>query len=247
VTLPRDGDGFRLRGLQTTRVETFTDAAFAFALTLLVVSLDPPTTMEQMQNLFVHVPGFVISAMLLMIFWVGHNRWSRRYGLDDGRSVVLSFLLVCTVLVFVYPLRYMSSALASFTATMTGLPIGMDLGTLGISSARDVNIMFVIYGVGFACMSAVIALLNLHAWRRRDRLDLDEAERKGTRAEIGTWMILMCAGALSSLVASLFLDVYPVAGWVYAALGAVMPLYRRHAGAGGYESVVGEEAIITAK
>ena len=28
--------GFRMRGLQMTRVETFTDAAFAFAVTLLV-------------------------------------------------------------------------------------------------------------------------------------------------------------------------------------------------------------------
>jgi len=41
--LKRDGSGFRLRGLQMTRIETFTDAAFAFALILLVVSLDPPT------------------------------------------------------------------------------------------------------------------------------------------------------------------------------------------------------------
>lgn len=32
-------NGFRLRGMDMTRTETFTDAAFAFALTLLVVSV----------------------------------------------------------------------------------------------------------------------------------------------------------------------------------------------------------------
>ena len=32
--------GFRQRGLDMTRVEAFTDAAFAFSLTLLVISFD---------------------------------------------------------------------------------------------------------------------------------------------------------------------------------------------------------------
>jgi uncharacterized membrane protein len=41
----RDSAGIRPRGLAMTRIETFTDAAFAFSLTLLVISMDPPTTM----------------------------------------------------------------------------------------------------------------------------------------------------------------------------------------------------------
>ena len=41
ATLPVK-DGFRLRGLDMTRIETFTDAAFAFALTLLIIAGDPP-------------------------------------------------------------------------------------------------------------------------------------------------------------------------------------------------------------
>lgn len=32
-------DGFRLRGTEMTRLETFLDAAFAFATTLLVISV----------------------------------------------------------------------------------------------------------------------------------------------------------------------------------------------------------------
>lgn len=210
-----------------TRIETFTDAAFAFALTLLVISLDAPTTMQALTGALVHVPGFVLGAILLMVFWNGHHRWSRRYGLDDGTTIVLSFVLVFTVLVFVYPLRYMVSAVTGFTASLTGLPIGPDYRTLGITGVQDVNRMFVIYGIGFMSMSIAIALLNLHAWRRREDLELNGTERIETRVELGTWCILFIAGLLSTVIAAAFPNVVPIAGWAYAPLGIVMPVCRR--------------------
>jgi hypothetical protein len=47
--LTRDSAGFRLRGLSTTRIEAFTDAAFAFALTLLVISFQPPESFADLR------------------------------------------------------------------------------------------------------------------------------------------------------------------------------------------------------
>ena len=223
----RDSDGFRVRGQEMTRIETFTDAAFAFALTLLVISLDPPTTMQALTGTLVYVPGFLLGAILLMAFWNAHHRWSRRYGLDDTATTVLSCVLVFAVLLFVYPLRYMSNALASFLAIATGLPIGPDYATLGLAGLQDVNRMFVIYGIGFMAMSIAIVLLNLHAWRRRDHLQLNEAERIETKVELGTWCILFTAGLLSTLVAAAFPNGMPIAGWAYAPLGIVIPLYAR--------------------
>jgi hypothetical protein len=38
--LRTERDGFRLRGEEMTRIETFTDAAFAFAVSLLVIAGD---------------------------------------------------------------------------------------------------------------------------------------------------------------------------------------------------------------
>ncbi|MCK7592058.1 TMEM175 family protein [Pseudomarimonas salicorniae] len=150
-------------GREMTRIETFTDAAFAFALTLLVISLDPPTTMQSLSDTLVHVPGFLLGATLLMVFWNAHRRWSRRFGLDDSATTLLSCLLVFTVLLFVYPLRYMTSALSGFIASLTGLPVGPDIHSLGLAGQEDVNRMFVIYGVGFMAMSVSIVLLNVHA------------------------------------------------------------------------------------
>ena len=208
-----------------TRIETFTDAAFAFALTLLVISLEPPTTMQSLADTLVHVPGFLLGATLLMVFWNAHHRWSRRFGLDDSETILLSCLLVFTVLLFVYPLRYMTSALSGFIATLTGLPIGPELDTLGLTGREDVNRMFVVYGVGFMAMSASIVLLNMHAWRRRELLGLSHAERVETKVEIVTWCILFTAGLLSTAVAAAMPHAMPVAGWAYAPLGVVIPIF----------------------
>lgn len=227
VSHQRDSDGFRLRGLEMTRIETFTDAAFAFALTLLVISLDPPRTMQALHDMFIYVPGFILGAILLMVFWNAHHRWSRRYGLDDGVTIVLSCVLVFTVLIFVYPLRYMTSAFSSFIAGMSGLPLGPKLGTLGLTGIQDVNGMFVIYGVGFMAMSITIVLLNLHAWRRRDDLELNKLECIETRVELGTWCILFAAALVSTAIAAAFPDAMPIAGWAYAPLGVVIPIFSR--------------------
>lgn len=221
----RDAAGFRLRGLQMTRIETFTDAAFAFALTLLVVSLDPPATVTELTWALRDVPAFLLSAGMLMMFWWAHHEWSRRYGLDDVPTLLMSCLLVFTVLVYVYPLRFMFGLMASWVGMLTGAPLG---GTVGVEDAGDVNRIFAIYGVGFTAMSGALVLLNVHAWRKREVLQLDALERHETRATIGAWVILTSAGLLSLLVALLAPpSLAGLPGWVYALLGIAMPLYGR--------------------
>lgn len=227
MTVTRDSAGFRLRGLNMTRIETFTDAAFAFALTLLVISMDPPATMSSLDAALRQIPSFLLSATLLMTFWSGHHNWSRRFGLDDATTIVLSCLLVFTMLVYVYPLRFMFSAMMAWLGALASLPLGPEHTTLGIDSIRDVNRMFVIYGLGFTAMSAAVALLNVHAWRARDVLRLDAVERVATQSEIGAWLILVGAGVLSTLIAAILPESPPLAGWAYALLGIAMPWYGR--------------------
>lgn len=223
--MKRDSSGFRLRGLSTTRIEAFTDAAFAFALTLLVISLQPPASFTELRAALFGVPPFLFSATLLMMFWWGHHQWSRRYGLDDLATAVLSCLLVCTVLIYVYPLRFMASLTMAWIGRSTGwgLPVSATIEDVG-----DVNRLFVLYGIGFTAMSGALVLLNLHAWRQREALGLDAVERHETRAAIGAWLILATSGVLSAvagLIAPPWLPGLP--GWFYAPLSFVMPLYGR--------------------
>lgn len=223
--LPVKND-FRLRGEEMTRIETFTDAAFAFALTLLVVSLDPPTTLAGLQGALRDVPAFLLSATLLMMFWWGHHEWSRRFGLDDGPTVVLSCALVCTVLVYVYPLRFVFGLMTSWIGELTGLPLGS--GAQRIQGVEDVNRLFVIYGAGFVAMCLTLVLLNLHAWRKREELELDALERHLLRSELGAWLIVAGAGVLSITMGLLLPAGWTGApGWAYMVLPVVMPFFGR--------------------
>lgn len=225
---PRDRAGFRLRGLAMTRIETFTDAAFAFALTLLVISLDPPTSFEGLRATLLNVPAFLLSATLLMMFWWGHHVWSRRYGLEDGTTIVLSCLLVFTILIYVYPLRFLFGLMMAWIGRLVGVPFGAEFG---VGAIADVNRLFIVYGIGFTAMSAVLVLLNLHAWRQRVMLGLDTIERHETRSALWAWSILVAAGLLSTavgLVAPSSMAGLP--GWVYASLAFIMPLYSRSMG-----------------
>jgi uncharacterized membrane protein len=221
----RDAAGFRLRGLDMTRIETFTDAAFAFALTLLAISLDPLTTFADLRNALRGVPAFLVSATMLMMFWWAHHEWSRRYGMDDRRTFVLSCALVFTVLVYVYPLRFMFGLMFAWLGNMAGIELG---SSAGVGSYADVNTMFALYGIGFTAMSTAILLLNLHAWRHRDALELDALERHETRATIGAWLILTATGVLSTLLAVLLPPAFVgMPGWAYALLAIIMPAYGR--------------------
>jgi uncharacterized membrane protein len=222
-------DGFRLRGLDMTRIETFTDAAFAFALTLLVISLEPARTFADLRASLVHIPGFVLSGALLMMFWWGHDQWSRRYGLEDGPTVVLSCLLVFTVLVFVYPLRFMASAFVTWIGWMLGLlELGSGVAGAGVDGAGDINRLFAIYGMGFVAMCVALVLLNLHAWRRREDLALNALERVDTLGELGSWAIVAATGAVSVILALSLPERWAgIPGWVYMTLPVVMPLQSR--------------------
>jgi hypothetical protein len=45
-----DREGFRLRGIEMSRVDGFSDVVFGFALTLLVVSLEVPKTFAELHQ-----------------------------------------------------------------------------------------------------------------------------------------------------------------------------------------------------
>src|SRR5262247_4912712 len=103
--LPRLG-GFRLRGMEITRLETFIDAVFAFAITMLVIAAQQiPDDIETLLAAFKNVPVFVASIIVLGIFWRGHWLWSRRYGLEDGVSIFISWAMIVTILIYMYPLK----------------------------------------------------------------------------------------------------------------------------------------------
>ena len=220
--LPVKG-GVRQRGEQVTRLETFVDAAFAFAMTLLVVSFDAmPSSFAELYDALRRLPAFLAGFAILALFWHGHHRFSRNFGLEDGTIVFLSLALVAATLFYVYPLRMVMSAAMGF---FTG---GWAPSEFKVGSFLEFRLIFVIYGVGFAVLASIIAWMNLHALRKAELLQLDAAERLAAESEVALNLVLIACASLSVAAALL---IPPHIGWlqalpgmIYGVLGIVMPV-----------------------
>lgn len=234
--------GFRQRGQQVTRLETFVDAAFAFSLTLLVIFHNElPDTVAELRAALRRVPTFAICFVLLALFWNAHNRWSRRFGLEDAKSTVLSLAFVLVVLVYVYPLRMVTS---SGLFMLTGGWVPSELGIDRADWLLDLQTAFMVYALGFGLLSWILWRLNAHALRHADALALDARERYTTATEIGVYRIMAGAAAVSLLL-SLAIITWPpqhliglivsLPMWAYAVMGGVLGFYsasrERRAGA----------------
>lgn len=209
---------FRLRGLEVTRLDTFVDAAFAFVLTLLVISFDDiPSDYPEMLAAVQQIPGFAASFAVLMMFWRQHRTWSRRYGIENSHTIFYSLTLIFVVLVYVYPLRMIFEGLF---ANITG---GYLSTSYQINSYQEIRMIFVFYSVGFLSMSLLIALLYRAAKSSSVALNLNHIELRKTNIEMQVWMIATCFGLLSIVLALSLPDTYvSISAYMYFGLIPLM-------------------------
>ncbi len=215
--------GFRLRGAEMTRLETFVDAAFAFAVTMVVISVNEiPSGYGELLEALKRVPAFATSFTLIMMFWFAHRSWSRRFGLEDGRSIALSLGLIFVMLVYVFPLRLMFSA---FFAWISG---GWLQSDFIVHSIREITGLFVVYGIGYFAMAGSIALLYGHAGTAAGALRLDAAERVMTEQQTVSWTVQAATGLASAAFAGLLpVNLGIWAGFVYCTLPVTMTWIAR--------------------
>jgi uncharacterized membrane protein len=208
----RDSHGFRIRGREVTRLEAFSDAVFAFAVTLLVVSLEVPKTFADLMETMRGFVAFGVCFALLAMIWNHHYIYSRRYGLEDGFARLLTCAMLFVVLLYVYPLKFL------FNLFINGIILGGKGGQLRHDEA---SALFVIYGLGFSAIYLAFAALYLHAWRRRVELELNDIEKLDTRWEIYGMLCHASVGIGSALVALVITEVGR-AGLVYFSLFGIM-------------------------
>ena len=216
-SLPTE-DRFRLRGTDVTRLETLIDAAFAFVLTLLVISFDKlPTSYADMLDALKRVPAFVASFAMVMWFWIRHRRWSQRYGLENSKTILLSVGLMLVVMIYVYPLRM---TFESFFSAISG---GFLPSDFKIESADDIRGILTFYSIGFLALSLIFHQLYHATIRSADQLSLSEIEVRMTRVNMQVWMIVAGFATLSALLALILPAGWvPLAGYMYFLLAPVM-------------------------
>jgi len=196
------------------RLENFSDAVFAFAVTLLVVSLEVPRSAA---DLFAVMRGFIafgICFLFLVLIWVEHSRFFKRFPMADAVTVALNMLLLFVLLLYVYPLKFLFAALAS--SMIWGESV------ISINTLEEFRSLMVIYGLGFLALNLILVCMKLHALRlggqgipaplaTTDHLALNG----GILRNIGQGLIALA----SILIAATTQDDGRYCGLVYALLG----------------------------
>jgi uncharacterized membrane protein len=197
------------RGDKVTRLEAFVDAAFAFAVTLLVIAGDQiPTSIAMLNVALKQIPTYAASFAIIMQFWMNHADWSRRFGLDDVISDRLSLLLVFVLLIFVYPLKMV---FGSFFALISG---GALPAQFTINGWSEVPILFQTFAIGFGSMALISSLLFWRAISLGPSLNFTAAEMGYAKYKRSMWtmVVVFC---LASFLLATYIPAKPETGvWI---------------------------------
>lgn len=181
---------FRWRGGNVSRIEGLSDAAFAFALTMMVVdSFSDVKKLEHISSALREIPALIACFAILIWFWSIHHRFFRRFGLEDDYTIFLNSVLLLTVMIYVYPLKLLFTAL-----------FGMFIGGPGFPPEEmtvDGGFILRVYGLGFVLIFLLFALMVRHAYRQRERLELDEVEIYLTKSSFYNHLLSASIGVFS--------------------------------------------------
>ncbi len=213
--LERRDHGFRWRGREISRIEGLSDAVFAFAVTLLVVSLEAPKRFEDLQRLMHGFVSFGICFILLLMIWHAQYIYFRRYSLDDRASFILNAALLFVVAFYVYPLKFLTTIL---TNALTGYRELDAAGQVIQQMQRsDWRPLMEIYSAGFVGLYLIFALLYQHAYRLRAELELSPMEIYETRGVVQENLVMIGIGLIALVLA--FLNSPRFSGMTYALIG----------------------------
>lgn len=200
---------------ETQRLDAFVDAAFAFAVSLLIIAgAEPLQSFADLARALARIPAFACGFALIALFWLAHRTWSRLTPVRTGWTTFLSLAVVFAVLVFVFPLRLLTETATHYISG------GLLPGGRLMSGISDLRWTYVIYGAGFAILSVLNAALFAHA--ARALRDGDPAARRDGLQWAGTWTIATGTGLLSALVATT--PLLGLAPWLPGVIYNLIPL-----------------------
>ncbi len=217
--LQQNNSDFQLRGHEVRRIEAFSDAVFAFAVTLLIVSLEVPKSFEELAVTMRGFAAFGISFVLLMMIWYEQNAFFRRYGLDDIKTIALNCTLIFLVLFYVYPLKFL------FTLIFSNQIYGAGHSPFIIKMGQVSELMLV-YAIGYILIYLLFFFMYVHALTKKTLLNLTALEIFDTRTQLYKYLILMAIGIISIILTQILpVDRAGFAGFAYILIGPAFSIY----------------------
>lgn len=217
---------FRWRGGDVSRLEGLSDGVFAFAVTLLVVSLSVPGTFDELLHALSGLPVFAVCFVLLLYVWYSHFLFHRRYGLENALTTWMNGALLFLVLAYVYPLKWMFRFLAALVTgewrllDESGAPVlGSDGQPLVIIQGTQVPVLLQLYSGGFAAIFLLLLLMTLYARSHARELELSRTELLVTDASLWSHGLSVAFGLTSVAIATFLPGRVAWAGMVYFAMG----------------------------
>jgi hypothetical protein len=175
------------------RLDAFVDAAFAFAVTLLIIaSADQAASLQDLWRALGRIPASLGAFTLVAMFWMAYREFGRRVPRRDTLSILNALAIVFMVLVYVFPLRML---IESGFVWISG---GRLSGAVVIHTLDDLRDLFRIYGIGFAVLAGLFATLFLQALRRPDALGVSPTDLALIRSSFDIWLIAAGAGLTSA-------------------------------------------------
>lgn len=196
---------FRYRGTEPGRLENFSDAVFALAITLLLISTSPPTNFAQIKRFTWELIPFAMAITLIVLIWHGHFVFYYRYGIRHGKVIVLNTIFLILILFYMYPLKFFTRM---FLIPITGIFGADDFRNelMGLMTASDWPQLMIIYGLGASAVFLIMTLMYREALKKKDELELNEIEIFDTRTSIKTHLLLTIPPLLSTLLAIIFIN-----------------------------------------
>jgi uncharacterized membrane protein len=194
---------FRHRGEEPGRLENFSDAVFALAITVLLISTSPPTSFDQIKRFVWEVIPFCICITAIILLWHEHFKFYFRYGIRNGRVILLNTIFLIIVLFYVYPLKFFTK-LILFPIAYIFNQTHIIEELVQTYKGTDMAYLMIIYGVGATGVFVVLTLMYRYALKNADLLELNEIEKFDTWASIRANFLMGIVPFIAVIVAFSF-------------------------------------------
>ena len=205
------------RGGDISRLEALTDAVFAIAITLLIVSHDVPRDYEHFRSVMWGFCGFGVTFFALIGIWYNTFKFHRRFGMEDGYTVFLSAALIFVVLFYIYPLKFMAQIIINMMILKNSFGVEFDVGFVG---KVDGSHLFIVYGIGGFFIWFILGLMYLHAYNKREFLELDNNELLITTNSIVANFIVSFVAIISIILVIIKMEY--LSGWIYFSISPLI-------------------------